>query len=180
MLLYVEDFFDTSPCYLLIVHSKQQRSCVVLVLVLTLLTFISCWLPVLHLVDNAGFVQKNQPVPAVIVSSLIWLEAKFWSWAGAYIWSEEIWNDHETLNTLKQTLWLLATFSHFLHFFFLAVQVIPCWLMSCICVKCLPSGMGSHVCCLVAASCGINWFQRRANFYQTHLWPLEMTNGRII
>lgn len=70
MLLYVEDFArHTSPCYLLIVRRKQQRSYVVLVLVLTLLTCISCWLTTLHLVDNAGFVKKR-PVTAVIVFPL--------------------------------------------------------------------------------------------------------------
>lgn len=60
MVLYVEDLLDSSPCYLLIVHQKQQRSCVVLVLVLTLLTCISCWLPTLHLVDNAGLEKKKR------------------------------------------------------------------------------------------------------------------------
>lgn len=58
MLLYVKDLLDTSPCYLLIVYCKQQRSCAVLVLVLTLLACTSCWLTTLHLVDNAGFVKK--------------------------------------------------------------------------------------------------------------------------
>lgn len=59
MLLYVNDLLDTS-CYLLIVHCEQQRSCAVLVIVLTLLACISCWLPTLHLVDNAGFVLKKK------------------------------------------------------------------------------------------------------------------------
>lgn len=75
MLLYAEDLLDTSPCYLLIV---QHRSCVVSVLVLTLLTRISCWLLALHLVDNAGFVKnkKKQPVTAVIVFSPAWSPGK--------------------------------------------------------------------------------------------------------
>lgn len=56
--------------------------------------------------------------------------------------------------------------------YFPAGQVLTCRWVRCIWVKCLPSGTGSHVCCLVAASCGKNWFQRRANFWQWK-WRIE-------
>lgn len=93
-------------CWLLIVSNRQ--AVLLLVLVLTSLTCISCLLLTLHLVDNAGFVKRKRKRPSNL--SLLSL-SPHWRAVG-YIWRKE------TLirkQANSQTVELLATSSHFLH-----------------------------------------------------------------
>lgn len=70
----------------------------------------------------------------------------------------------------QETLWLLATFSHFLRIFGPAKSLHAgewdVFELNACHLERVP-----HVCCLVAASCGKNWFQR-ANFWQWR-WRIE-------
>lgn len=129
MLLYVEDLLRTSPCYLLIVHRVQQRNCVVLVLVLTLLTCISCWLPTLHLVDNSGFVKSSL---SLLSLSFHWLKAELGSWTVGYIWSKGMLiRKHWTLSNKLSNFLTVGPVLTLPTYLIADFSFITCWLNAC-------------------------------------------------